>query len=310
MTTMKAIQMQSYGGAEILVYEDTARPEPQAGEVLVQVYAAGVNGLDWKIRDGNLQNSMNFQLPIILGFDAAGIVAAVGAGVSTVRVGQEVYGIIEQSRSGAYAEYAIAKAEAIARKPKFLSYVEAASIPVVALTAWQALFEKGNLTTGQTVLIHGAAGGVGMFAVQLAKWKGAKVIATGSTSKLETVRALGADQVIDYTTTPFETVVSGVDLVLDVLGGEMRSRSWQVLKPNGVLVSTVPPPPQVPAGVRGEMVMMAVNSEQLLEISKLLESGQLKTIVECVFPLSETAHALELNKTGHTQGKIVDQVDA
>ncbi len=308
MTTMKAIQMPSYGGAEVLVYEDTARPEPQAGEVLVQVYAAGVNGLDWKIRDGDFQNIMKFQLPIILGFDASGVVAAIGAGVTNVRVGQEIYGIMDQSRSGAYAEYAIAKAEIIAPKPKSLSYIEAASIPTAALTAWQALFDKGNLTAGQTVLIHGAAGGVGMFAVQLAKWKGAKVIATASSSKLETVRSLGADETIDYTTTPFETVVSGVDLVLDVLGGETQSRSWQTLKPNGILVSTVPPPPQVPAGVRGEMLMMAVNGAQLLEISKLIESGQLKTLVERVFPLLETAQALELNKTGHTQGKIVVEV--
>jgi NADPH:quinone reductase-like Zn-dependent oxidoreductase len=264
--------------------------------------------MDWKIRDGDFQNFMKFQLPLILGFDAAGVVTAVGAGVTNVGVGQEVYGIIDQSRSGAYAEYAIAKASAIAPKPKSLNYVEAASIPVAALTAWQALFDKGNLTKGQTVLIHGAAGGVGMFAVQLAKWKGAKVIATASTSKLETVRALGADETIDYTTTPFETVVSGVDLVLDVLGGETQSRSWQTLKPNGILVSTLPPLPPVPAGVRGEVVSMAAKGEQLLEISKLIESGQLKTIVERVFPLRETAQALELNKTGHTQGKIVIQV--
>jgi NADPH:quinone reductase-like Zn-dependent oxidoreductase len=307
MTTMKAIRMPSYGGAEVLVYEDTARPEPQAGEVLIQVYAAGVNGIDWKIRDGNFQDLMKFQLPLILGLDAAGVVAAVGAGVTNVGVGQEVYGTIDQNRSGAYAEYAIAKADAIAPKPKSLSYIEAASIPVAALTAWQALFDKGNLTKGQTALIHGAAGGVGMFAVQLAKWKGAKVIATASTSKLETVRSLGADEVIDYTTTPFETVVSGVDLVLDVLGGETQSRSWQTLKPNGILVSTLPPPPPAPAGLRSEAVT-AAKSEQLLEISKLLESGQLKTIVERVFPLRETAQALELNKTGHTQGKIVIQV--
>lgn len=308
MTTMKAIRMPSYGGAEVLVYEDTARPEPQAGEVLIQVYAAGVNPMDWKIRDGNFQDLMKFQLPLILGFDAAGVVTAVGAGVTNVGVSQAVYGTIDRSRSGAYAEYAIAKADAIAPKPKSLSYIEAASIPGVALTAWQALFEKGNLTSGQTVLIHGAAGGVGMFAVQLAKWKGAKVIATASTSKLETVRALGADETIDYTTTPFETVVSGVDLVLDVLGGETRSRSWQTLKPNGILVSTLPPPPQAPAGLRGDLVMMAAKGEQLLEIGKLLESGQLKKIVERVFPLRETAQALELNKTGHTQGKIVIQV--
>lgn len=308
MATMKAVRMQAYGGAEVLVYEDTPRPEPQAGEVLVQVYAAGINGIDWKIRDGELQQVFKFQLPIVLGSDAAGVVAAVGEGVDTWKVGQEVYGMMERSRSGSFAEYAIAKADAIAPKPKSLSYVEAASIPAVALTAWQALFDKGNLTEGQSVLIHGAAGGVGIFAVQLAKSKRARVIATASAANIDTVRQLGANEVIDYRTTPFEQVVNGVDVVLDILGGDTRARSWQVLKPNGVLVSTVPPPPQAPEGLRSEMLMMQARGDELLEISKLLETGQLKTIVERVFPLSETAQALELNKTGHTHGKIVVQV--
>ncbi|MBD1868480.1 NADP-dependent oxidoreductase [Cyanobacteria bacterium FACHB-471] len=307
---MKALQMKAYGGSEVLIYQDTPKPEPQAGEVLIRVYAAGVNGIDWKIRDGELQRVFSFQLPMILGLDVAGTVAAVGAGVTAFQVGQDVYGTTERTRGGSFAEFAIANVDAIAPKPKSLNYVEAASIPAVALTAWQALFDKGSLTEGQTVLIHGAAGGVGMFAVQLAKWKGAKVIATASTSKLETVRSLGADEVIDYTTTRFETKVSGVDLVLDVLGGETRARSWQVLKPNGILVSMVPPPPQAPDGLHSEMVMMAAKGEDLLEISKLLETGQLKTIVERIFPLSETAQALELNKTGHAKGKVVVQVVA
>lgn len=308
METMKAIRMHSYGGAEVLVYEDAPRPEPQPDEVLVQVYAAAINGIDWKIRDGELQRLFNFQLPTILGSDAAGIVAAVGADVTTVEVGQEVYGMMERSRSGSFAEYAIAKSNAIAPKPKSLSYLEAASIPAAALTAWQALFERGNLSAGQTVLIHGAAGGVGMFAVQLARWKGAHVIATASNSSIQTVRELGADEAINYKTTPFEQVVKGVDLVLDILGGETRQNSWQVLKPNGILVSTVPPPPQAPDGLRSEMLMMQASGEQLVEITKLIEQGNLKTIVLQVFPLNKTAQALELNKTGHTHGKIAIQV--
>ncbi len=308
MATMKAVRMHAYGGAEVLVYEDTPRPEPQSGEVLVQVYAAAINGIDWKIRDGELQRIFSFQLPMILGSDAAGVVAAVGECVSTWKVGQEVYGMMERNRSGSFAEYAIAKADALAPKPKLLSYIEAASIPAVALTAWQALFDKGNLTEGQTVLIHGAAGGVGIFAVQLAKWKRAQVIATASASNADAVRALGADEVIDYRTTPFEQVVKGVDVVLDILGGDTRARSWQVLKPNGILVSTVPPQTQAPDGLRGEMLMMQARGDQLLEINKLLSMGQLKTIVERVFPLNETTQALELNKTGHTHGKIVVQV--
>ena len=307
---MKAIRMHSYGGAEVLVYEDIPRPEPQAGEVLVQVYAAAINGLDWKIRDGELQQVFQFELPIVLGSDAAGIVAAIGEDVTTFQVGQAVYGMMERSRSGAFAEYAIAKVDAIAPKPESLSYLEAASVPAVALTAWQALFDKGHLSAGQTVLIHGAAGGVGMFAVQFAKQKGARVMATASTASISTVRELGADEVINYQTTPFEQVVQEVDVVLDILGGETRSRSWQVLKPNGILVSTVPPPPQAPDGLRAELMMMQPSREQLVEMTKLLESGDLKTVVERVFPLSETAQALELNKMGHTHGKIVIQVVA
>ncbi len=308
MEPMKAIRMHAYGGAEVLVYEDTSRPEPQANEVLVQVYAAGINGIDWKIRDGELQRIFSFQLPIILGSDAAGVVAALGEGVTNFQVGQEVYGMMERSRSGAFAEYAIAKADAIAPKPKSLNFVEAASIPAVALTAWQALFDKGNLSVGQKVLIHGAAGGVGIFAVQLAKWKGAHVTATASASNTTVVRTLGADEVIDYRSTPFEQMAQGMDVVLDIMGGETRQRSWQVLNPGGILVSTVPPPPQAPEGLRSELLMMQARGDELVEISNLLEAGQLKTIIDRVFPLSETAQALELNKTGHTHGKIVVQV--
>ena len=308
METMKAVRMHAYGGTEVLVYEDTPRPEPQAGEVLVQVHGAAINGIDWKIRDGELQRIFSFQLPMILGSDAAGVVAALGEGVTTFEVGQEVYGMMERSRSGSFAEYAIAKADAIIPKPNALNYLEAASIPAVALTAWQALFDKGNLSAGQTVLIHGGAGGVGMFAVQLAKWKGAHVIATASTTSTQTVHNLGADEIIDYKTTTFEQAVKGVDVVLDLLGGETRQRSWQVLNPGSILVSTVPPPPQAPEGLRGEMLMMQARGDQLVEITKLLEQGKLKTVVERVFPLSETAQALELNKIGHTHGKIVVQV--
>lgn len=308
MQTMKAIRMYTYGGPEVLVYENTPRPEPGAGEVQVQVYAAAINGIDWKIRDGDLKGLFDFPLPMILGSDAAGVVTAIGAEVTAIQVGQEVYGMMERSRSGSFAEYAIARASAIAPKPKSLSYLEAASLPAVALTAWQALFDKGNLSTGQTVLIHGAAGGVGIFAIQLAKWKGARVIATASASSADTVLELGADEVIDYKTTPFEQVVKGVDVVLDILGGDTRARSWEVLKPGGILVSTVPPPPQAPEGLRSEMLMMQARSDELREITKLVDAGRIKTIIERVLPLAETAQALELNKAGHTHGKIVLQV--
>lgn len=310
MATMKAVRMHSYGGPEVLVYEDAPRPYPASGEVLVRVHAAGVNSLDWKIRFGQMRGMLDFQLPIILGSDAAGVVEAVGQGVTALQVGQEVYGMMDRSRSGSYAEYALGHVEAIALKPKTLDYVEAASVPAVALTAWQALFDLGNLSEGQTILVHGAAGGVGIFAVQLAKWKGARVVATASAPTVDMVRDLGADEVIDYKATPFEQAVSDVDVVLDILGGDTRERSWGVLKPGGILVSTVPPPPEVTdeSGWRGEMVMVQPNAAQLTEIAKLLDAGEIRTVVEQVLPLANVRQALELSQGGHTHGKIVLQV--
>lgn len=306
---MKAVRMYSYGGPEVLVYEDAPRPQPKTGEVLVRVYAAAVNSLDWKIRSGQMQGLFDFQLPLILGSDVAGIVEAVGPDVTTLQVGQEVYGLADRSGSGSYAEYAVGHQEGLAPKPQTLDYIAAASVPAVALTAWQALFDKGNLSVGQTVLVHGAAGGVGIFAVQLAKWKGAHVVATASASTVDMVRNLGADEVIDYKATPFEQVVSGVDMVLDILGGDTRERSWGVLKPSGILVSTVPPPPaSVESRWRGEMVMVQPNAAQLKAIAGLLDAGEIRTVVERVLPLSQTRQALELNEGGHTHGKIVLQV--
>lgn len=307
---MKAVRIHSYGGAEVLVYEDAPRPEPEPGEVLVRVYAAGVNSLDWKICSGQMQGMMDFSLPMILGSDAAGVVEAVGVGVTALQVGQEVYGMMDRRRSGSYAEYALGLVEGVAPKPKTLNYIEAASVPAVAMTAWQALFDKGNLSAGQTVLVHGAAGGVGIFAVQLAKWKGARVIGTASTSVIDMVRELGADEVIDYKSTRFEQAVSDVDVVLDTQGGDTRERSWEVLKPGGILVSTVPPPLAIPPerGLHGEMLMMQPNAAQLMEITKLLDAGEIRTVVERVLPLEEVRQAHELNQSGHTHGKIVLQI--
>ncbi len=310
MVTMKAVRMYSYGGPEVLVYEDAPRPKPGTGEVLIRVYAAAVNSLDWKIRSGQMQGIFDFQLPLILGSDVAGIVEAVGPDVTTLQVGQEVYGMADRSRSGSYAEYAIGHRDGLASKPQTLDYIAAASVPAVAMTAWQALFDKGNLSLGQTVLVHGAAGGVGIFAVQLAKWKGAHVVATASAPTLDMVRDLGADEVIDYKATPFEQAVSGVDVVLDILGGDTRERSWGVLKPGGILVSTVPPPPSsaVESRLRGEMVMVQPNAAQLKEIAGLFDAGEIRTVVQRVLPLAQAQQALELNEGGHTHGKIVLQV--
>jgi NADPH:quinone reductase-like Zn-dependent oxidoreductase len=311
METMKAVRIHSYGEPETLVYEEAPRPEPGPGQVLIRVYAAGVNPLDWKIRAGYMRGMMDFPLPLILGMDVSGVVAAVGSGVTKFQTGQDVYGIVDMGLSGAYAEYALGHESTLAAKPQTLDYVQAASVPVVALTAWQALLEAGELSAGQKVLIHAAAGGVGIFAVQLAKWKGANVIGTASASNLDFLRELGANEVIDYKATPFEQVVSDVDIVLDTLGGDTRERSWGVLKPGGMLVATLPPPPQETAaqrGVRAAMVMIQPKAELLTEIATLLDSGQVKTFVDKVLPLAEVRQAHELSQTGHVRGKIVLQM--
>lgn len=311
---MKAVRTHAYGKPEVLVYEDAPLPGIGSEEVLVEVHAAGVNPLDCKIREGRMKAIFDYPKPFILGLDVSGKVAAIGSAVQNFHLGQEVYGVAEVSRSGAYGEYAIAQPHKLAAKPKTLDYVQAASIPVVAMTAWQALFDVAGVSPGQTVLIHAASGGVGIFAVQLAKLKGAKVIGTASANNLEFVKELGADEVIDYKTTKFEDVVSNVDLVLDTIGGDTRERSWGVIKPNGILVSLISslPPSQATAlekGVRAVGLVMQPQASQLTEIAALLDSGKIKTVVGKVLPLAAARQAHELIENGGTRGKIVLQVE-
>src|SRR3954453_21297341 len=225
---MKAVQIHAYGGPEVLQLEEVPRPEPKANEVLVKVHAAGVNPVDWKIREGYLSTP----LPMIMGIDFSGIVNAVGGAVTKFRVGDEVFGQVADE-SGSYAEYALAVESDITRKPKGLTDVVAAALPVAGLVPWQALFDTAKLAAGQKVLIHGAAGGVGSFAVQFAKWKGAYVIGTASGTHVEQVRQLGADEVIGYRKTKFEDVARDVDVVFDTIGSDTQERSWKVLKRGG-----------------------------------------------------------------------------
>ncbi len=311
MEKMKAVRIYSYGGLETMIYEDAPRPQLGEGEVLIRVRAAGVNPIDWKIRQGFLKEVFPYQMPLILGTDLSGVVEAVGAGVNTLQPGQDVYGVADMTLSGSYAEYAVAKVEAIAPKPQSLDYNQAASVPIVAMTAYQALFEIGKLTAGQSVLIHAAAGGVGSFAVQFAKNKGIKAIGTASADNLEFVRDLGAEQVIDYKATQFENVVDGVDMVLDLIGGDTQERSWDVLKPGGILVSTASPPSKETAaekGVRAEMMMVQPQVTMLEEIGAMFDRGEVKTFVDRVLPLSEAQQAHELSQSGHVRGKLVLQV--
>ncbi|MDJ0633660.1 MAG: NADP-dependent oxidoreductase [Xenococcaceae cyanobacterium MO_188.B29] len=311
MNIMKAVRIHNYGGLDTLVYEDAPRPQPGEGQVLIHVRAAGVNPIDWKIRQGFLKDIFPYEMPLILGTDVAGVVEAVGAGVTNVQPGQDIYGVVDMTLSGAYAEYALGLNSAIAPKPQSLNYEEAASVPIVAMTAYQALLEVGGLTAGQSVLIHGAAGGVGSFAVQFAKNKGIKAIGTASAANLDFVRNLGAEQVIDYKATQFEEVVSGVDMVLDLIGGDTQERSWDILKPGGILVSTASPPNSETAsskGVRGEMMMVQPKATNLEEITAMFDRGELKTFVDRVLPLSEAQQAHELSQGGHVRGKLVLQV--
>ena len=311
MKTMKAVCIYSYGGPEVLVHEDAPCPHPGPGEVLVRVHAAGINPVDWKIRAGHLRAMVKHTLPLILGWDVSGVVTALGGGVTRLQVGDEVYSRPDIARDGAYAEFITMRETEVALKPKSVDHIHAAALPLAGLTAWQTLFVAGALAPGQRVLIHGAAGGVGTLAVQLAKWRGAHVIGTASARNHDFLRQLGVDQVIDYATVRFEEAVEPVDLVLDTQGGEIQERSWQVLKPGGILVSIASPPSAETAakhGVRQAFVFTQPNAGQLAEIAQLVEAEKLKAIVETILPLADATRGQELSERGHTRGKIVLRV--
>jgi NADPH:quinone reductase-like Zn-dependent oxidoreductase len=294
MKTMKAVCIYRYGGPEVLTYEDAPCPHPDAGEVLVRVHAAGINPVDWKIREGHLKEMLAHNFPLILGWDVSGVVTAVGPGTTRLKVGDEVYSRPDVLRDGAYAEFIVMKESEVALKPKSIDHLRAAALPLAGLTVWQSLFDAAGLVAGQSVLIHAAAGGVGHLAVQLAKWKGAHVSATASSRNHDFVRSLGADYVVDYETQRFEDAVQPVDVVFDTMGGEIQQRSWKVLKPGGILVSIASPPPADAAlehGVRSAFVFTQPNAGQLAEIAQLVDAEKLKVIVETVLPLSDATRA-------------------
>lgn len=311
MTMMKAVVLHRYGGPEALSYEDVPRPTPGAGEVLLKVEAAGVNPGETKIRQGDFAEYHT--LPFILGYDLAGAVAELGPGVTQFAVGDAVYVNPDSTRNGGYAEFVAVGAAEVARRPTTLSAVEAASVPLSGLTAWQALFDVGGLTAGQTILVHGAGGAVGGFAVQFAKNIGATVIATASGADRDYVSGLGAATVVDYKTERFEDVAREVDVVLDTLGGETQTRSLTVLRPGGVLVATTVLPDEEATKARrvtGKMVEVTPNAVQLTEIAALIDAGKVRTRVGLVLPLSEARQAHERLEQGGTRGKIVLRVPA
>ncbi|MEW6126137.1 MAG: NADP-dependent oxidoreductase [Acidobacteriota bacterium] len=312
MAMMKAVRMHEYGSIDGLVYEEVAKPQPATDEVLIQVKSAGVNPVDWKMVEGFGQGWMGHLMPHILGVDVAGVVEAVGSRVTKFKAGDAVYGYATFSREGSFAEYVAVKASDIAAKPATLDFVQAAAVPVAAMTSWQGILAQGKLSAGQKILIHAAAGGVGLMAVQLAKAQGAVVIGTASARNLEFVKAWGADEVIDYTSVKFEDAVSDVDVVFDLIGGDTQARSLKVLKKGGILVSAVAPPDEQAAeaqGVRAVMVGVQPDGAQLEALTELIDAGKVKVFVEQVFPLAEAKAALRLNKQGRTRGKIVLSVE-
>ena len=308
---MKAVRIHNYGGPEVLQYEDAPRPRPAVGELLIRVHAAAVNPVDWKIREGYAKERIGHSLPLILGWDVSGVVEETGPDVMRLQKGDEVFTRPDISRNGAYAEYIVVRESEVALKPKSVDYVHAAAIPLAALTAWQALFDSARLGKGQKVLVHAASGGVGSFAVQLAKWKGAYVIGTASDRNQSFITELGVDKAIDYGKTRFDEVVHDVDVVFDTIGGNVQQRSWRVLKKGGILISIVSAPsPEEAAkqGARQAYVFVQPNATELAEIAKLVDAGKVKPFVETVLPLCEARKAQELSETGHARGKIVLKV--
>lgn len=305
---MKAIRIHQFGGTEVLRYEDSPQPVPGADEVLIRVHAAGVNPVDAKIRAGKLQGRVDHTLPLILGWDVAGVIEQTGADVTHFKSGDAVYARPDIARDGAYAEYIVVRASEVALKPESLDFIYAAAVPLSALTAWQSLFVAGDLQPGQTILIHAGAGGVGHYALQLAHWKGAHVITTASARNADFVRALGADDVIDYTSARFEDVVRDIDMVFDTVGGEVQRRSWQVLKRGGILVSILAltvPDEATQRGWRSAYVFVQPSAQQLAQLASLIDAGKLKPHVDNVMVLSDAAKAHILIQGGHARGKIV-----
>lgn len=304
--TMKAIVAHEYGGPQVLKYEDVRVPEPKENEILVRVIASGVNPADPLILNGKYAKEFGTHLPLILGYDLAGVVAKTGARITKLKVGDPVYAYLLWG--GGWAEYCISNESESAIKPKSLSFIDAAAVPLAALTAWQALIDIGKIQSGQTVLIHGGSGGVGSFAIQIAKMRGARVIATASTANQDLLKQLGADVAIDYTRQKFEEIAHDVDVVLDPVGRETLARSYDVVKKGGIVVTIVSRCDENELKkheIRGASLSSHPNSVELAEITKLIDAGKIKPIVSQLLPLTDAAKADAQAETHHTRGKIV-----
>lgn len=310
METMKAVRIQRFGGPEVLQLEDIAIPRPQADEILVHVTAASVNPVDYKIRRGGYPAVGADKLPVTMGRDLCGTVAACGGAVQAHQAGDEVYALLGRER-GSNAEYVVLKTGEYAPKPPGLDPAQAAAVPLAALTAWQGLFDHGGLQAGERVLIHGGSGGVGHFAIQFAKARGAEVLTTVGPDDLQFARQLGADRVIDYKHQRFEDFAADVDLVFDLIGGETQERSWAVLKQGGRLISTLAEPSPEQARrrqARAARYMAQPDAAQLRQIGELIGQGRVRPFVERIFPLDQAAAAHRHLEHDHVRGKVVLQV--
>jgi NADPH:quinone reductase-like Zn-dependent oxidoreductase len=308
---MKAIHLHARGGPEQLFYEDAPKPHLNPGDALVHVCACAVTPTELNWPETYTTHDGASRLPSVPGHELAGIVEDVAADAGSIKVGDQVYGLADFWRDGAAADYVAVRASDLAPKPGNLNFVQAAALPLASLTAWQALFDHAGLRPGDEILIHGATGGVGSLAVQLAHWRGAFVVATTSPQNAALAAELGADKVIDYTSSRFEDYVRDADVVLDTVGGETLKRSWDVVRAGGVVVSIVDRIAQdKPArqGAHGEFFIVEPNRKELVEITRLVEAGKLHPIIEATFPLEEAREAFELGAGGHSRGKIVLEV--
>ncbi len=305
---MKAIRIHEFGGPEVLKLEDIPRPKPAADEVLIKVYASGVNPVDYKIRAGLRKEKFPTTFPLTPGWDVSGVIEEIGNDVKHLKKDDEVYSLPDPTKDGTYAEYVIVKENKVGKKPKSIDHVHAAGVPLAGLTAWQGLFDFGKLQAGEKVLIHAASGGVGTFAVQFAKWKGAYVIGTTSEKNIDFVKQLGADEVIDYKKEKFENKLKDIDIVFDTIGGETQKRSVEVIKNGGRLITTLKPEVTDEAkekNIHFEGFSAQSYPDQLEKIAELIDEGKVKPVVSKIFSLEEAAEAQKLIEQGHTTGKII-----
>jgi NADPH:quinone reductase-like Zn-dependent oxidoreductase len=304
---MKAVRIHNYGDKSVLQYEDAPMPQCGADDVLIRVVASSVNPVDWKIREGGMKEMLPFTMPFIPGWDVSGVVHAVGNNAHHFKVGDAVYSRPDIAREGTYAEFVAVRESEVAVKPGTISHIQAATLPLAGITAWEALVTAGGIAPGQRVLVHAAAGGVGSLAVQIAKAKGAYVIGTASSAHRSLVLSLGADEFVDYHAQPLREAVHDIDLVVDTMGGETQAESWHVMAPNGMLVSIASDPADGAAQwprLRAAFLFVQPNAAVLAQLALLVEQGQLRSVIGAEYALHDIGLAHALSETGHVAGKI------